>query len=223
MPRKYPIKENYFDNINSERKAYFLGFIYADGCNTPSKNRLEISLAAQDEDILLEISKDILCGNNGIRRYKSKRANSQDRVALYIINKRISQSLVKQGCVARKTFTLTFPNFLKENLIRHFIRGYFDGDGSLSILNRIVNNKPYKEAYLSFVGTKEFLMSLCSIFEARGVKSYLTKRFPERNNNNYTLRVSGNRQIVRATQWLYEGSKICLSRKKAMYNTLRQL
>ena len=77
--RKFPVNDRFFEEIDTEEKAYFLGFLFADGCNSPDKNRLEVSLAKQDMDVLERLSKVLLCGNLNIKEYKSKRKNTQTR------------------------------------------------------------------------------------------------------------------------------------------------
>lgn len=67
--RKYEIDENYFDIIDSEHKAYTLGFLYADGYNNEKKNIVKISLMEDDIDILKQIREPI-CPNKPLRYYK---------------------------------------------------------------------------------------------------------------------------------------------------------
>ena len=214
---KKPINENFFEAIDTEQKAYFLGFLFADGCNSPNKNRLEVSLAKQDRDILEKLSRLLLCGNVNIKEYKrkNKNKNSQDKVALYIINKKVSQDLAKWGCVPRKTFVLKFPDILA-GLCHHFIRGYFDGDGSLTLANR----KGTFNAYFSIVSTKEMLERISEYMVNLGVHYAINKRHKERKNNNFTLRVHGCKQIQKVCDFLYKNATVFLDRKFENYKLL---
>jgi intein-encoded DNA endonuclease-like protein len=216
--RKFPINENFFESIDTEEKAYYLGFCYADGCNTPSKNRLEVSLAKQDQDILEKLSRTLLCGNLNIKEYKSKKKNTQDKIALYIINEKISQDLFKWGCVNKKTFVLKFPD-ISEDLQFHFIRGYFDGDGSLTINYRKFNgsSKETMVAYFSIVSTKEMLDKIGAFVSDLGVHFEINKRHKKRDNNNFTLRISGNKQIKKVCDFLYRDANVWLDRKHDNY------
>lgn len=218
--RKFPINENFFESIDTEEKAYFLGFLYADACNAPSKNRLEVALAKQDRDILEVFSRTILCGNVNIREYKAKKKGAQDRVAVYIINKKISQDLVKWGCISRKTFFLQFPP-ISPGLYGHFVRGYFDGDGSLTFSKRTGTTK--KDTNFSIVSTKEMLQFIQNLFSKLDVNSYINKRHKNRKNNNFTLRVFGNRQIKKVCDWLYIDANVYLQRKYNHYINLVNL
>ncbi len=71
-----------------------------------------------------------------------------DYRGLYLSSKLISENLSNLGCVQAKTFKLKFPDFLSEELMSHFIRGYFDGDGSAYQSNRTEKHKQnFSEAW----------------------------------------------------------------------------
>lgn len=219
--RKFPINENFFEIINTEEKAYMLGFLYADGCNHEEHHKIEISLAKQDEDILIKFSKLLLNGNIQLKEYKT---HKEHRVGLYLINQKLSDDLVKLGCAARKTFTLKFPD-LPEYLQHHFIRGYFDGDGMLVIYDRIkpkcINKSTTAE--FSIVSTKEMLDEIGKRFSDLGVNYKINKRHKDRDNNNFTLRVFGNQQIKKVCDYLYNNATLFLDRKQKTYLQLAEM
>lgn len=221
--RKFPIREDFFSIIDSEEKAYILGFIYADGCNHSDKNKLEISLAKQDEEILVKFSKILLFGNNQVKEY-SRKGNRENKVGLYIVNKQISQDLIHQGCPARKTFILKYPK-IPLHLYSHFVRGYFDGDGMLVIYERIAARckNISKTAEFSITSTKEMLNEISNIFAILGVSTSINKRHKNRDNNNYTLRVFGNQQIKTVCDYLYKNASIFLNRKHIKYIELCEM
>jgi hypothetical protein len=167
---------------------------------------------------LEKLSRTLLCGNINIKEYKSKKKNTQDKVALYIINKKVSQDLYKWGCVNKKTFVLKFPDIPKD-LQHHFIRGYFDGDGSLTINHRKFNGsqKETMVAYFSIVSTKEMLDRIGEFIFDLGVNFEINKRHKKRDNNNFTLRVSGNKQIKKVCDFLYRDANVWLDRKRTNY------
>lgn len=132
LQRKYTLQEDYFDKIDTEDKAYFLGWLYSDGCNYPKLNRVFIAIQAEDKEILNRLNNFI--GSNRPLLIKAQSGyGSKDIAELNINSKRISESLLKLGCIAAKSLTLKFPTEeqVPSYLIRHFIRGYFDGDGSV--------------------------------------------------------------------------------------------
>lgn len=128
--RKYPINQYYFDIIDSEEKAYFLGFLYADGCNHKNNTKVSIFLKEEDKNILVKLN-SLLQPNKPLTYRSQKIGTSQ--YGMQISNKRISDKLNSLGCIPNKTFTLDFPNNsqVSNDFLIYFIRGYFDGDGWL--------------------------------------------------------------------------------------------
>lgn len=49
--RKYDINQYYFDKIDCEEKAYFLGFLYADGCNHINNTKISMFLKEEAKKI----------------------------------------------------------------------------------------------------------------------------------------------------------------------------
>lgn len=156
--KKYNIDENYFSKINSPNKAYWLGFLYADGCvlKTQKSYILELSLKSEDRTHL-EKFKMCLKSNVPIKDRIIKEKYHACRIA--ICNKKICEDLIKLGCVPKKSLILKFPTEeqVPKDLIPHFIRGYFDGDGC------VYNDSDLKKMSVSFVGTEDFLISLQEI------------------------------------------------------------
>lgn len=221
LQRKYPIQENFFDMVDTEEKAYILGFIYADGCNSTEKNNIIINLQEKDKEILIKIT-DLIqptkplqyidlsnkINNNGFGK-------SQNQYRLVIANKHISQRLVELGCGKAKTHNLVFPKEeqVPSYLIRHFIRGYFDGDGSIS---------GTKQKQISFTGRKPFLLAIQNILikELGFSKTKLLKRWKESTNDITSLVYCGKNQCIKFRDWLYKDSKIYLKRKKIKFEDI---
>jgi hypothetical protein len=128
--RKKKFNENYFENIDSEDKAYFLGLIYADGCIiNDSKNfryRLVLKLHKKDTHILEDLINCIESENSVWTHGK------RDMCEVGFSGKKIINDLELIGLIQNKTFKLEYPT-IRENLERHFLRGYFDGDGCIRI------------------------------------------------------------------------------------------
>jgi len=223
MPtRKYVLDENYFEQIDTEEKAYILGFLYADGCNSVSVSggcTVSLQLAKQDEEILIKISKIIYYNNVYLREYK-RDVTRQNMVILSLNSKKISNDLIKWGCVPNKTFVLKFPS-LSDNLKSHFIRGYFDGDGSLTFTQ--AKNRNQITALFAIVSTIEMLDSIGQKCKDLDIHYRISKRHKDRDNNNYTLTISGNIQIKKFCEFLYKDANIYLQRKYKNFVKLKEL
>ena len=206
LKRKYPIQEDFFDVIDTEEKAYFLGFLYADGYNNTDRNSVNLSLKEDDKEIL-EILNNLLQPNKPLQYVEIKDTNSSNQYRLVIANKHISQKLVELGCDKAKTYSLMFPSEeqVPKHLVRHFVRGYFDGDGWVG------------EKAISIVSTLNFCNSLAEILKEQfNINCYIRARHPERNNTVRMLEL--NKKSARTfLKWIYKDSKIHLQRKYDRY------
>ena len=157
---KYQIDDSYFETINTPNKAYWLGFLYADGCviannrNGKISYTLEISLCKEDE---CHLEKFKMCLKSNAPIKERKIADKYLACRINICNKKICEDLIKLGCTPKKSLKLTFPteDQVSKELIPHFIRGYLDGDGC------VYNGKD--GISISFVGTFEFLSKMSEI------------------------------------------------------------
>lgn len=208
----FPRNSNYFEIIDSADKAYWLGFLYADGY-IDKKNSIRINLMKQDEEHLKKFLKAIEATNTKIK-YSKKETNNKTYYQAYISlrDSKMVKDLADKGCVNNKSLILTFP---KEKIPKehysHFIRGYFDGDGSL---HKTLCGKAKKFNYrISFVGTKDMLENIKNIFHKE-------KLSLENKGNFYVLAISGNKQLESILSYIYKDSynDIELTRKRQIYN-----
>ena len=223
LQRKYPVQEDFFDTIDTQEKAYVLGLLYADGYNDIDKNAVALGLKEDDKEILDKITKIIqptkpLQFVHVSKKKKTKGfENSQDQYRLAIANKHISEKLVELGCGKAKTHTLKFPTEeqVPKYLQRHFIRGYFDGDGSVS---------GDKQKQFSIIGTIDFLIPLQeTLIEELGFsKTKLDDRHKERKNNIRSLRYCGINQCMTFRDWLYKDATIFMGRKKNIFDSYKK-
>lgn len=133
--------------------------------------------------------------------------------------------LYDKGCVPNKSLILEFPNkdIVPDNLIYHFIRGYFDGDGCLShsVGNRKRNDRnenktyPYDKWFLKFVGTKSMMLGIANFMNMNN-KLYNQIK----GKNHYTLKCGGKQLVKDKMDILYNNATIYLDRKYDKYNEL---
>ena len=138
---KNAIDESYFDEIDNARKAYWLGFIMADGNIYHYKNSdkcsLEIKISQNDGYLLREFAKDIGFPIDKVKDGSSLRKGTECFYTSFrTYNKRVVESLSQYGIKDSKSGNECFPSNIPSDFKRDFIRGYFDGDGSISS-NRI--------------------------------------------------------------------------------------
>lgn len=153
--RKYISNFKFFDCIDNELKAYWLGALYADGCVSVKTPLVRFS--SIDKDWIENYRKDLEC-KCPINIEHHKKFN-KDIYKVSIANKQIVKSLINNGCIERKSLIIKFPD-LDKSLIPHFIRGYFDGDGCVHV-GKYITGKNYLTLKVSICsGSKEFLNSL---------------------------------------------------------------
>ena len=150
---KFFCNERYFDIIDTQDKAYWLGYIYADGYITSNMKYFGMSLSTKDEYVLYNLKED-LSATYDIKRYKVGNSGYKAGIEysrLLICSPVLVDGLYKQGVVPKKTNILQPPN-IEDKFVRHFIRGYFDGDGCITISNNISDVEILStEAMLDFI------------------------------------------------------------------------
>jgi len=209
-----------FDCIDTEEKAYWLGFIYADGCIRKSGNNLKLSVALAIQDKRhLEKLQSFLKTDAPVREYHNKNGRSYCRLS--IIDRHMCEQLIQKGVYIRKTEIITFPTFLDETLIRHFIRGYVDGDGSITFHKHNVNSNRLVYS-LKITSTKEMLESIHKYLPKNKATDYPTFEKRRKNNvNNYSVSYGGNLQVLKMLDYLYADTTIYLDRKYERYLLLK--
>lgn len=210
--QKYDINEAFFDNIDTEEKAYILGLLYADGYNNENSNTVTLSLSEIDKNILDKIQIAIQ-SNKPLFFARKQSDNNSNQYRLIITNKHISQQLAKLGCMQAKTFKITFPEWLQNDLIPHFIRGYCDGDGYI--------NKNPKKPSICIVATEMFCNKLAEILKEKcDINCYIRTRHKERNHNIRMLEISGRQQVISFLNFTYKNANIFLDRKMELANNI---
>lgn len=196
----YKVDEDFFKVINTQEKAYVLGWIYSDG-NIMPQGKFRITLHEKDREILEKI-KEILKYEGVIYDFTKKQ-----QVELCINRKSMIDDLAKLGCYPNKVMTLKLPgeDQVPEELFHHFLRGYFDGDGSL----RVVNNSL---KYVNVVGSYEFIYGLS---EKLPFQHNIYQRYKDRPQHLSSHQMFFNRQTESKAflNYIYKDANIYLQRK----------
>ena len=212
--RKYTDNSTAFSVIDNEISAYVLGFFYADSSisHTGRKHDVDINLAYKDYDHLRRI-RDWISPSRPIRERDVKcNGKLYKACRLCIASEEMVHNLIELGCYPRKSLTLTFPTDkqLPSNLLPHFMRGYFDGDGSIS--------KNVKNPDMQLLGTEEFLTSYRGILSNYGIT--MTKITKPLGKRCYNWRKGGRNQLKIIHGFLYNNSHIHLERKKIIFDKI---
>lgn len=215
--RIYPLKESYFEEIDTDEKAYYLGLLASDGCvsevgTNKGQNIIKIQLAYEDKAILESFAKE-LNTKKPIRTVVNKK--NRKYCSIELSSNKMFNDLCKYGIKPRKTYSLTFPvPNLPEKFYYAYLRGYFDGDGTISKtidFNKLSNvNIEYCGFFNNMNGIKEHL-------ETKGIEShlYIDKRSKNAEQPFCKLRFSNKKDQINFIKYIYNNnkSKIFLKRK----------
>ncbi len=212
----YDINRLFFKEINNEASAYFLGFLYADGCVQIKNNAYTVSIKLKSNDqMIIEKFRDIMSPSSPVKISKNK--GSDTTYSYFRINqKEICEQLITHGCVPNKSLILNFPTTIPNELIRHFLRGYSDGDGTIYKNQKTINT------IWKIISTKQFCNKTAKILkEELKIKCSQSLSRPKTNQITTTLAVGGNLQVKRVLDWLYQDATIYLPRKYEKYLELK--
>lgn len=231
----HQFNHNYFKTIDTEEKAYILGFLYADGYN--SDKQVVITQLEQDVDILEKINKALDADNQIKRKLQSTNNKTVCRLCYSSID--MCTDLTNLGCFRNKSLACTFPTFLDKSLIRHFIRGYFDGDGCVWIGKRkimTVKDKTRPSGFrerivqnvkFTITGNMTFINSLQDeLVQMLGFKKTKLNFSKAKNANNSTcdkvctMEYSGRKQMQSFYNYMYEGASIWGNRKRLKFEEI---
>jgi hypothetical protein len=207
---------NYFENIDTPDKAYYLGFIAADGCvykrknNVNSQKWLSIKINQKDEELLIKFLAYLNSGNIIHRNSRKCKYYISVYSNMQIVSDKLCNDLYKYNILPNKTYSYK-PTYLPDNLIFHFIRGYFDGDGSISCSKK----QYYKPSSynITFTGNKDTMTYFKYLLSNYDIKGVLHK--DTRKGNTYDLHISNTKSKYKFINLIYEDCKdLCLYRKK---------
>ena len=227
------IDHEFFDSIDTEEKAYILGYILADGhAVDPKHKRFRIQLACIDEDIIVKIGKAI-----GYEKELPQRVDHLERIrkggnALFVFHfnsRGMWNKLNDLEATGSKCHRMLMPE-ISDAFKRHFARGYVDGDGSL-VISKIDPKKNWR-----YRPDNEIQVQVAFCGGSWDVISTLTKWMNGRSRHKAKIEVGQTKSGrafyrvgwcgsngYRVAKWLYEKANIFIDRKMAKYKEIRKL
>lgn len=192
--------------IDSEAKAYWLGFIAADGSIARRGTRgssLTLALGRKDAAHLARFKADL--------RAENPIAVNEQYARISLWGPSIPDALERHGVMARKSLTQPWPDLAGE-MLRHFLRGYFDGDGHIGVTR--IKGKTAR-LQLTVIGSVPFIARWRDHFEALGARRGSLVH-PRGNRAIAVVHYGGDRQIRLIHDHLYRDATVALARKAAL-------
>lgn len=192
------VDEDYFKTIDTEEKAYWLGFFMADGnmyIYEDGKMQFSIKIKDSDYEHLVKFKNAVKFSGKITRKYSTRKETKCYYSEIKIYNKNFCNNLIKHGIVPQKTGKEQMPKTVPNDLKQHFIRGFLDGDGTIS---------------------KNVSMCCSKIDILQDIKDYLsTKEINTKiySYNIYTINTTNKIMTYKLLKFLYKDANIYLDRK----------
>jgi hypothetical protein len=200
---RHQCDHSFFNSIDSEAKAYWLGFLAADG-GIMFGDTIRLALAPYDRDHL-ERWRAAIQATQPV--YESKHQSGYVHYGVNVTSQEMTSALAEFGIVQGKTFSIQWPE-LPSEMLRHFARGYSDGDGGFVIAAR-GDVKFSVTSYKDLIeGFQSYLMRCCEL--------RLTKLYARHKDSPHivTMTYSGSNQVARIFHHLYDEATVFLPRKR---------
>ena len=199
---------DFFHNITSEAQAYWLGYVWGDGAISKNNTNFVIKIGIQDKEHL-ELFKCHLNSEHklGVYTNHSGFINGNQFCQLSIISEQMCNDLLQYG-VCNPKVNRTIPN-LSQELIPHFIRGYFDADGSYT-------QRKGNGGLISFCGPPSIIIQIQKL-----IQQYCNTQaniYYYKNRNAADYRIGGMNDIRMLYELMYQNATVYLQRKKDKFN-----
>lgn len=235
--RKFSVNDNYFNKLDTQEQAYILGLMYSDGNIHKNSNYesyiITFGQSEERKDIVYKVAQAL---SPDCKIYQALRGSK----LFYYFNlcsKTMFDDLSKLGLFPNKSLTISFPTFIPDELMPHFIRGLFDGDGciwngkrkvmkvkdttkSSGYRERIVHNVKF-----TYTGNGSFVNSLQDYLIGKlGFKktklNYSKSKSKSRSENICTMEYSGRGQARKFYEYIYNDASIYCETKKLMFEEI---
>ena len=205
------VDDTFFENVDTESKAYWLGFLYADGYVRKKHDggQLKLKLKQTDKNHIELFKCHIKSEHKITDNTETLKKNGKEYIShnstLSVYNLKIVNDLINLGCVECKTQKIRFPD-INSNLVHHFIRGYFDGDGCIH------KHKNYENVFhISIISNNNFC---CDLFD-------IIKMGMIHEHENYSiLHINKISDIKKFRDIIYKDASVFLERKKIIFDKI---
>lgn len=207
------INENYFENIDTSDKAYFLGFITGDGHIKTEKYRTTLQIGAiKSTDVeILHLFNKYTQSDYNISYTKSYKNNTCSELSvLHISNQNFTKKLISQGVTQSKSKNIDFPKHIPEYLMPDYIRGLIDSDGGWHYVGK--NNSSISLFFCSSVKNfiEEFQNFLFSKLELNKPKIVNIHK----KSKCFSIKYYGNLKCLKLYNYLYNNEEVPFLKRK---------
>ena len=228
--------QNFFNEIDTEEKAYWLGFIYADGYIIKSERNYELGIELNYKDVE-HLNKFNSIFNNyykvtkKIKNYNSidilnghEPTNKKSEMCLIrVYSKSIYEGLNKNGIVQNKTYSNIFPKIEDKYLFLHFLRGYIDGDGSYIIKTEQRQYKTLKEYKYPKIAIQGNNLNIFEYIVEKLQNDFNIKAHIYKDRKCYKLEVARKNDCLKLINLMYDNATIYLDRKFEIINKIKSI
>lgn len=212
LKKRPKISNTKFFHDYNEYSCYWGGFLAADG-NVDQKGRIRLTLKHDDINHL-EKFKSCLGSNHTIGENTTK----YNRCSFEFTHIEMCEDLKYNfNIIPNKTFKYEMPSSIPSNMLRHYIRGYFDGDGSIC---ESFSNKNSRTATLYATvssGSEDFSRKLFTFFQDRLKLGGQLQEFSDSIKFQIKFNTNDARKLL---NYMYEDSNIYLDRKYLLYERI---
>ena len=215
--RKFPCNDNFF-KVQNSNMAYILGLLAADGSVSKKENLIAIQLKAVDKEILEKINEKTQ--NTRPLEFYTRKETGDEISSFRVWSAEWKKDLAHYGIIPNKTFTLQPPDFLLPEYRIDYIRGYFDGDGSIYQL------KTQNRVFFEISGASKVMIDWIRNELVNHYHIFINKELIENKPNGtviYKIKIGSVEELNKLYTLLYKDKELFLTRKKEKFYSLLKL
>ena len=213
------LNTDFFKVIDTEPKAYWLGFLIADGYvytdtrgGAGRSKRVELGLGEKDRYQIEKFKRDLNIHNVTSKKKIKLKGKEHYAYITRVYSSELVGHLEDKGCIQNKSLVAEFPSteIVPKEMQRHFMRGYFDGDGGVYSYD-YSGNMNYSAG---LVGTEHILLGFQKILNEEadlGITKITHK------GKAFQIKYAGKLTMMKLYEFLYKDNSICLERKRNVF------